>query len=105
MTEHKYRLEELFGKPEVINEVGTAWWVDKDTSNYTKSIELGVFVVIVESLGGHTDRLILDKKTRNVLYAHQQLEAICVRLDIMKYLNDNPDKEAKTKTKTKRSKK
>ncbi len=85
--------------PDFTNEAGVQWWVDKSSTKYARS-EQGskpglenVVVFLVKDNQGVLIRLIVEDNVP--VYEHQSLEAIAVRLDVMKFDKSLAAKEAK----------
>ena len=74
-------------QPDFVNEEGTKWWFDKDTTDYVKTveeqrtIELNMIVWLVERKDGYMTRIVIDTETNEPIYENQSLESVAVFID------------------------
>lgn len=74
--------------PDSVNEEGTKWWFDKNTTDYARRPNSNgttlddVMVFIVETKDGYRTRLLVEKG--EIIWEGQKLEAACGAIDIMK---------------------
>lgn len=86
-------------KPDFINDIGVKWWLDKSSTQYAhkkdvKGISLkNLYVYMVEETNGVRTYVIVDNENGEFVYENQQLEAIGVRIDMLKALKQKPIKE------------
>lgn len=85
--------------PDAVNAEGVQWWVDKSSTQYARSSQgskpglENVVVFLVKDCQGVLMRLIVEDN--KPVYEHQSLEAIAVRLDVMKFDKSLAAREAK----------
>jgi hypothetical protein len=96
MDEDKFSegVDEAFGvpwkkKPDHVDERGNKFWLEMSSTRYAAIIGLPIHVQVlwVEDLNGKHSRLIVDKGIP--VYESQSLEAIGIRLDIMRKLMED----------------
>lgn len=69
-------------EPDFINEEGVKFWYDESSTNYAKKIGLeNVVIFFIEESNKRKTRLITENQ--EVLGDYQQLEALCVKLDMI----------------------
>jgi len=69
-------------KPDVINEKGTKFWLDKDLTNYAREKGLkNIQVLYAQTIKGYKSRIITENKIP--IYDSQLYENIAVKIDIL----------------------
>jgi len=74
--------------PDFVSEEGTKWWLDKSTTQWVQredqhGTSLDMNVWLVETADGHIVRLLLDSD-KNLIAEEQNLEALAVKIDMLK---------------------
>jgi hypothetical protein len=82
--------------PDFVNEIGVKWWRDLDTTKYairedSFGTTLDVAVWFIEEANGRRTRLIVQDG--RAIYDDQSLEGIAVRIDALKLLKREDERE------------
>jgi hypothetical protein len=82
--------------PDFVNELGVKWWKDADTTKWaTREDEHGTTldaaVFFVEEANGTRSRVMIQDGA--VVAAEQSLEALAVKIDVLKFLKRDAQKE------------
>lgn len=86
-------------EPNFVNEEGTKWWIDRDATRWaTREDRFGtslpnVVCWVLETKTGYRTYLLVDSETQQALYESQQLEAIAQRIDVLKLMERDKQKE------------
>jgi hypothetical protein len=78
------------GEPDFINEIGTKWWLDSDTTNYARKndkngISLNVTCYFIETTEGYKSRVLVSEDV-GIIEEDQTLEGLAIKIDIRKFL-------------------
>ena len=88
-------MHKLNDQPDFVNEEGVKWWKDEDLTDYARRKDVHgtrlehIVVWQVEFPDGVKTRLLVDNDKGEPLYENQGLEAMAVRIDVMKMLKRN----------------
>lgn len=81
-------LEEILGRPpDAVNELGTKWWKDADTTEYAHSKGLKDAVVFRIETADRCRNLLLTERDK-ILFGSQQLESIAIQIDMIAMIRE-----------------
>lgn len=82
--------------PDFVNELGTKWWFDKDTTQFAvnpdrNDVSLAVNVWVIEDSSGYRTRVMINSDNE-VIEEDQSLEGMGVKIDVRKFLKHEDKK-------------
>lgn len=83
-------------KPYYVNEQGYEWWIDTSSTDYARSDTrpghpLKAICFYVRKDGRALSRVLIDENTNDVLADEQNLEALAVKIDILRFHESDGD--------------
>lgn len=94
----------LFGEPDFVNEIGTKFWKDKVlTDHAAKEDSLGrkldAVCFYIKLKTGEAAYLLVDRKTQQPIAEEIGVEAMGVKIDVLKFLSQEKCKSRSTRNK------